>query len=404
MSFEIGTQVRFTFSVEKLSNPTFQEVDGSIGMITDTYTRDYLPDVTFYEVKLKDPVKVDGVEISEVEGVTDEDLELENLAEKVNPKYLTKNAKAMKDEIKKHAHKDSKDASAYNSHPNGGWKADYDKSGKPYKTKESGHTKKFKEMFGESAVNESEVDKALSNKAEKTGISKGILKKVYNRGLAAWRTGHRPGVSQHQWAMARVNSFATKGKGTWGKADKDLAKKVKQTNEAIKMDSEGKYNWDREDNIFSKKFRFLNIDISDAPKSLPPQVAEYLDQKYPDRRRLVDLGLAKGFAIEDIRCDNADIVYTIEPVYSTAGLERVEVTILRIFLKFDLEVWDLDEDDLIDVDPIEIIDDRYLNDTEKIKYTITPSFPLEIESIEVYMENSWDTKNISYEIGIGTNG
>ena len=84
-------------------------------------------------------------------------------------------------------------------------------------------------MFGESSqINESNVDDALKTKSEKSGISKTILRKVYNRGLAAWRTGHRPGVSQHQWAMARVNSFATKGKGTWGKADKDLAAQVKQ--------------------------------------------------------------------------------------------------------------------------------------------------------------------------------
>ena len=55
----------------------------------------------------------------------------------------------------------------------------------------------------------------------------GILRKVYNRGLAAYKTGHRPGASQHQWAMARVNSFTTKSSGTWGKADKDLAAKVR---------------------------------------------------------------------------------------------------------------------------------------------------------------------------------
>ena len=32
-------------------------------------------------------------------------------------------------------------------------------------------------------------------------------KEVYGRGLAAYMSsGNRPGVSQHQWAMARVNS------------------------------------------------------------------------------------------------------------------------------------------------------------------------------------------------------
>ena len=67
----------------------------------------------------------------------------------------------------------------------------------------------------------------LVNKAEKSGISYGILKKVYDRGLAAYKTGHRPGTTAPQWAFARVNSFITKGSGTWGKADKDLAQKVK---------------------------------------------------------------------------------------------------------------------------------------------------------------------------------
>ena len=67
----------------------------------------------------------------------------------------------------------------------------------------------------------------LKKKAEKSGMPYGILKKVYDRGMAAWRGGHRPGASQQQWAFARVNSFVTKSSGTWGGADKDLAAKVK---------------------------------------------------------------------------------------------------------------------------------------------------------------------------------
>jgi len=69
--------------------------------------------------------------------------------------------------------------------------------------------------------------KGLKNKAEKSGMPYGILKKVYDRGMAAWRGGHRPGTTQQQWAFARVNSFITKSSGTWGGADKDLAAKVK---------------------------------------------------------------------------------------------------------------------------------------------------------------------------------
>ena len=68
----------------------------------------------------------------------------------------------------------------------------------------------------------------LKKKSEKSGISYSILKKVYDRGMAAYKTGHRPGASAQQWAFARVNSFITKGKGTWGGADKDLAAKVRK--------------------------------------------------------------------------------------------------------------------------------------------------------------------------------
>ena len=72
----------------------------------------------------------------------------------------------------------------------------------------------------------------LVKKAEKSGMSYSILKKVYDRGMAAWKTGHRPGTTPQQWAMARVNSFTTKSAGTWGKADKDLAKQVEQIEES----------------------------------------------------------------------------------------------------------------------------------------------------------------------------
>ena len=73
---------------------------------------------------------------------------------------------------------------------------------------------------------EKKQKKGLAAKAEKSGMPIGILRKVYNRGMAAWKTGHRPGTTPQQWAFARVNSFTTKSKGTWGGADKDLAAKV----------------------------------------------------------------------------------------------------------------------------------------------------------------------------------
>ena len=121
-------------------------------------------------------------------------------------------------------------------------------------TKPSKHTKKFKQMFGEEdpcwdthkqvgtkmkngkkvpncvPKEEIELDEKIAGlvtKAEKSGMPYGILKKVYDRGMAAYKTGHRPGTTAQQWAFARVNSFTTKSSGTWGKADADLAAKVR---------------------------------------------------------------------------------------------------------------------------------------------------------------------------------
>ena len=80
---------------------------------------------------------------------------------------------------------------------------------------------------------------AIVKKAEKSGMPYGILKKVYDRGMAAWRTGHRPGTTPQQWGLARVNSFVTKSSGTWGKADKDLAAKVRGESVEILKNSWG---------------------------------------------------------------------------------------------------------------------------------------------------------------------
>ena len=70
------------------------------------------------------------------------------------------------------------------------------------------------------------ADAGLAAKAEKSGVSIGTLRKVYKRGVAAWNSGHRPGTTPQQWGMARVNSYITKGKGTYHGADKDLREEV----------------------------------------------------------------------------------------------------------------------------------------------------------------------------------
>jgi len=115
----------------------------------------------------------------------------------------------------------------------------------------SGYKAKGKKDKKEEVLDENE--EGLKNKAEKSGMPLGILKQVYNRGLAAYKTGHRPGATAPQWAMARVNSFVTKSKGTWGGADKDLAAKVKGKSESVESNLMDTYKQMWEDTIVEKK-------------------------------------------------------------------------------------------------------------------------------------------------------
>ena len=96
----------------------------------------------------------------------------------------------------------------------------------------SGITKATKKQFANPVKEDFDICEAaesgLAAKAEKSGISIGTLRKVYNRGMAAWNSGHRPGTTPQQWGMARVNSYITKGKGTYHGADKDLREETVQ--------------------------------------------------------------------------------------------------------------------------------------------------------------------------------
>jgi len=89
---------------------------------------------------------------------------------------------------------------------------------KGVKTKKSKYTARFTRRFPKA--------KSLAAKAKATGVPLSYIRQVYNRGLAAWRTGHRPGATQQQWGYARVHSFLTKGK-TYYTAVSDIAAKVR---------------------------------------------------------------------------------------------------------------------------------------------------------------------------------
>ena len=56
-----------------------------------------------------------------------------------------------------------------------------------------------------------------------TGVPLGIIRRVFNRGLMAYVTGHRPGTTPIQWAYARVYSFIVRLQTKKGPPhDKDL--------------------------------------------------------------------------------------------------------------------------------------------------------------------------------------
>ncbi len=91
---------------------------------------------------------------------------------------------------------------------------------KGVKTKPSSYTRTWNQMFPEA--------KSLEERSKVTGVPVGLLRESFNRGMAAWRTGHRPGATQQQWGYARVSSLLLCGK-TAKTTDADLVRKAKET-------------------------------------------------------------------------------------------------------------------------------------------------------------------------------
>jgi hypothetical protein len=88
------------------------------------------------------------------------------------------------------------------------------------KTKKSSYTQKWRTLFPNHSGSLAAISKT-------TGVPLTYIRKSYNRGLAAWRTGHRPGATQQQWGYARVYSFLLKG-NTYYTADADLVREAKK--------------------------------------------------------------------------------------------------------------------------------------------------------------------------------
>lgn len=118
----------------------------------------------------------------------------------------TKN-KTRKAEAKRFGAKHWKDPAAYVGF----------KTNKGIKTRKSSYSAKWASQFP--------GVKSLEDRAAATGVPIRFVRESYNRGMAAWRTGHRPGATEQQWGYARVSSFLLCGK-THYTTDADLVKKA----------------------------------------------------------------------------------------------------------------------------------------------------------------------------------
>ena len=87
------------------------------------------------------------------------------------------------------------------------------------KTKRSKYTGAWDRMFP--------GVKSIEDRARVTGVPRDLLQKSYDRGMAAWRTGHRPGATQQQWGYARVSSLLMLGKTAYT-TDSDLVREAKR--------------------------------------------------------------------------------------------------------------------------------------------------------------------------------
>ena len=85
--------------------------------------------------------------------------------------------------------------------------------------KKSSYTAQWDKLFPEV--------KSLEERSKVTGVPLKCIKTVYNRGMAAWRTGHRPGMSQQAWSYPRVSSFLLCGKAHYT-ADADQVRAAKK--------------------------------------------------------------------------------------------------------------------------------------------------------------------------------
>jgi hypothetical protein len=119
-------------------------------------------------------------------------------------------------EIKKYGAMDWRDPRAYV-----GFKTD----AFARRTRKSSYSARWERLFPDA--------RSLEARAKATGVPLRYIQESYNRGLAAWRTGHRPGATAQQWGYARVASFLLCGKTHYG-PDSDLVREARAASRAAR--------------------------------------------------------------------------------------------------------------------------------------------------------------------------
>lgn len=98
-------------------------------------------------------------------------------------------------------------------------------SDKGGKTRRSKYILEFRRKFPHA--------KGLSAYSRATGVPIKFVRESYNRGAAAWRTGHRPGATSQQWGYARAASMLTCGK-THYTTDSDIVRNAKSSSQTAR--------------------------------------------------------------------------------------------------------------------------------------------------------------------------
>ena len=87
------------------------------------------------------------------------------------------------------------------------------------KTRKSSYTAQWDRLFP--------GIKSLEERAAVTGVPEKYLLKVAQKAMAAWHSGHRPGMTQQQWVYPRISSYLLCGKAHYT-ADAKLVRNAKK--------------------------------------------------------------------------------------------------------------------------------------------------------------------------------